>query len=149
MKIDRMDAIKAGLIKDQRSLQAAYALREEVFVVEQKVAHEEEFDEFEEESHHFLATIENKPVGAARWRVTDEGIKLERFAVGIEDRGKGVGKALVEAVLDHIDKTEVPGKLYLHAQLEAVSLYAYFGFKIVGEQFTECEIEHRTMELIR
>ena len=141
--------VKVSLITNDESLQAAYALRREVFVVEQKVSLTDEFDEFEESSHHFIAMLGDVSVGAARWRVTDHGIKLERFAVGQPHRGKGVGKALVKAVLNHINEVHPTGKLYLHAQLEAVPLYAHFGFEIVGEQFTECGIEHRTMELMR
>ncbi len=144
-----MNQAIARLITTKEDLQAAYAIREEVFVVEQQVSRKDEFDEFEEESYHFLATIDSKPVGAARWRRTDTGGKLERFAVGVKYRGKGVGKALMRAVLSHIDETHFTGKLYLHAQLDAIPLYTHFGFAIVGEQFNECEIEHRTMELNR
>lgn len=148
-KAHNIHFVTAKLITSNRDLQQAYAIREEVFMIEQKVPREDEFDEFEEQSFHFLATIDEVPVGAARWRTTDKGIKLERFAVKRNQRGKGVGKALVQAVLDHIHQT-IPSvfKLYLHAQLDAVSLYAHFGFKIVGEKFIECDIEHRTMELM-
>ena len=144
-----MPKIVVSLIITKEDLQLAYAVREAVFVEEQKVSREDEFDEFEEESFHFIAKIDGYAVGAARWRSTSEGIKLERFAVGMENRGNGVGKALVQEVLNHIEKSDAMGKLYLHAQLEAIPLYEHFGFKKVGEQFTECEIEHRTMELIR
>ena len=144
-----MHQVVAKQITAREDIKEAYAIREEVFVVEQRVSREDEFDEFEEESFHFLAMIDDRPVGAARWRATEEGAKLERFAVGKKDRGKGVGKVLVQSVLDHIDQSDFTGKLYLHAQLDAVPLYAHFGFEIVGEQFTECDIEHRTMELIK
>jgi len=142
-----MSQIVTTLITNEEDLQMAYAIREEVFVVEQKVSLREEFDEFEEESHHFIAKINGQPVGAARWRAADEGIKLERFAVGLKHRGLGIGKSLVQAVLDHIATSKASGKLYLHAQLEAIPLYAHFGFEIVGEEFSECGIAHRTMEL--
>lgn len=142
-----MGKIVVKLITKEEDLQAAYSLRRDVFVVEQKVSVEDEFDKFEEESCHFLAMIDDEPAGTARWRKTDHGIKLERFAVSMNYRKKGVGKALVCAVLNHIDQSEVVGKIYLHAQLEAIPLYASFGFQIVGTQFTECAIEHRLMEL--
>lgn len=125
----------------------AFAIRREVFVVEQCVSPEEEFDEFEDTSTHFVAMGEGgEPVGAARWRRTEKGIKLERFAVKASHRGKGTGSALVEAVLADIGEQAGPGNhLYLHAQLPAVPLYEKHGFQKKGEQFLECEILHYLM----
>ena len=63
------------LAKSDDLKQKAFQIREEVFVVEQEVSAEEEFDEFEEDSHHFVALDENQePIGSARWRTTDKGI---------------------------------------------------------------------------
>ncbi|HAA16234.1 MAG TPA: GNAT family N-acetyltransferase [Cytophagales bacterium] len=129
-------------------LNKVFAIREEVFVVEQEVEPEEEFDEFEETSYHFLGLDENgEPAGCARWRFTDNGVKLERFAVRKAYRGKGMGGALVQAVLDDIGAhSKTAGKKrYLHAQLPAMPLYARFGFEKEGDLFLECDIEHYTM----
>ncbi|MEO9482233.1 MAG: GNAT family N-acetyltransferase [Ekhidna sp.] len=125
----------------------SFQIREEVFVVEQEVATEEEFDEFEDESHHFVALDENDaPVGSARWRYTDKGIKLERFTAKQTMRGKGLGSAIVQAVLDDIAEKAKPGTcLYMHAQLPAVNLYLKFGFQTKGDQFDECGIMHYLM----
>lgn len=141
--------IKVVKITDQESLDKAFAIREKVFVEEQQVSKEEEYDEFEETSTHFLAFNEaGKPAGTARWRFTDKGVKLERFAVLKESRGTGVGNALVAAVLEDVaSRSESEGKkIYLHAQLTAVPLYAKFGFEKKGEQFEECNIWHYQME---
>jgi predicted GNAT family N-acyltransferase len=125
----------------------AFAIREEVFVVEQAVAHEEEFDEFENESHHFVALDSaDQPIGSARWRKTEKGIKLERFTVKKTLRGKGLGTAIVQAVLDDLkEKTDSGTYLYMHAQLDAVPLYAKFNFQKKGDQFDECGIMHYLM----
>ncbi len=141
-----MRVIKADTID---LLTKCYKLREEVFVIEQQVAREDEFDEFEETSKHFVGLDANDDaIGVARWRRTEKGIKLERFAVKKEVRGTGVGSAMVSAVLDDIKQEEGPGQyLYLHAQLEAVPLYAKFNFKEEGERFKECDIWHVTMSL--
>ena len=127
--------------------QKAFAIREEVFVVEQQVPAEEEFDEFEKVSHHFVALDEqDQPIGSARWRKTGKGIKLERFTVKDSLRGKGLGTAIVQAVLDDILAHAVPDTyLYMHSQLDAVSLYAKFGFQKEGKQFDECGIKHYLM----
>ena len=130
-------------------LQAAFRIREKVFVVEQNVLANEEYDEFETAARHFLAFADETPCGTARWRHTDKGIKLERFAVLSEFRGQKVGSALVQAVLD--DVRAQPGtdgrQRYLHAQLTAMPLYGKFGFRPVGELFLECDIKHYKMIL--
>jgi predicted GNAT family N-acyltransferase len=130
-------------------MQEALRIRELVFVEEQRVPAEEEYDEFETTSRHFLATVDGQPAGTARWRLTDKGVKLERFAVLAPYRGTGVGSALVRAVLDDIRASEeTNGKLlYMHAQLTAMPLYAKFGFQPVGEMFEECDIKHYKMQL--
>lgn len=136
-------------ITTEEGLQAAFQIRELVFVVEQEVDAAEEYDEFETTSIHFLAVLEGNPVGTARWRFTSNGVKMERFAVLKEARGQGVGQALVAAVLKDIEMhPDGKGKKrYLHAQIHAMPLYAKFGFQQVGEQFEECAILHYKMEL--
>lgn len=127
--------------------QKSFSIREEVFVVEQAVAHDEEFDQFEDESHHFVALDEdNNPIGSARWRTTNKGVKLERFTVKETMRGKGLGTKIVAAVLEDIAKN-MPKEthLYLHAQLDAVPLYSKFDFQKKGDQFDECGIMHYLM----
>lgn len=139
--------VKVKKIHSNQEIQHAQQIRYKVFVIGQNVPAEEEIDKFEEESFHFLAHIDGLPCGAARWRFTKKGVKLERFAVLEEYRGFGVGSAMVDAVLKDIDSnTGASGKLlYLHAQLSAQKLYSNFGFRKVGELFQECEIDHYEM----
>ena len=138
--------IRVAKVSEPSLLDAAFAVRREVFVVEQAVPLEEEFDAFEDESFHFLALAGEEPCGAARWRQTKEGVKFERIAVLKAYRRMGIGKALMEALFEDIAKAGVKGKYYLHAQIEAMPLYASFGFAPVGERFLECDIVHQTME---
>jgi predicted GNAT family N-acyltransferase len=136
-------------ITDQSDLDLAFEIRRKVFVIEQNVDPTQEYDEFEETSFHFLAKLDNIPVGTARWRFTVNGIKLERFAVLQEARTKGVGQSLVGAVLDDINQhSDSHSHLkYLHSQLAAVPLYLKFDFQKVGEIFEECNILHFKMVL--
>lgn len=137
------------LIDNPSDKQLAMDLRVEVFVDEQKVPFEDERDEFEETCRHFIAKNElDQTIGTARWRYTEKGIKLERFAIKKDFRGQGWGSRLVETVLKDIAaQPNAEGlKIYLHAQVDAVPLYKKFGFKEVGEIFEECGILHRTME---
>ena len=142
--------LKVLLADTEELKKQAFAIREEVFVVEQQVPAEEEFDEFEETSRHFVILDEQgKGIGACRWRKTDKGIKLERFVVKASARGKGIGQALVQAALDDIEVQAGTGNyIYMHAQLPAVTLYERFGFRKKGEEFLECNIRHYLMEKI-
>ena len=143
--------ITVVLITEPAQMQAALRIREAVFVQEQHVPAEEEYDEFEDTSRHFLAMVGPDPAGTARWRLTQKGVKLERFAVLSQYRGTGVGSALVKTILDDIHVTEgTQGRLlYMHAQLTAMPLYAKFGFQPVGEMFEECDIQHYEMQRLR
>jgi predicted GNAT family N-acyltransferase len=142
-------SLRIEKITDNSLLQEAFSIRHQVFVLEQNVDPVQERDHFESASHHFLVFENGTPLATARWRVTEYGVKLERFAVLKDYRGKGIGKALVAAVLQDIENSpEAFGKIkYLHAQLSAVSLYARFGFEKVGEMFEECLIQHFKMQL--
>ena len=135
-------------IETKKELIEAFTIRKKVFVDEQKVPLEEELDEFEDSSTHLLATTaDERGVGTCRWRATDKGIKLERFAVLEAYRGRGIGHQLVKACLESITTREPEAKhLYLHAQLQAVPLYEVFGFVKQGEPFDECGIMHFEME---
>jgi predicted GNAT family N-acyltransferase len=137
-----MQPIQVTKITSQTQLEQAWLIRRTVFVEEQNCPPELELQN-EEESTHFLATIDNQPCGACRWRKTDNGYKLERFAVLREFRGKGVGQALVAAVL--ADLPEDANYIYLNAQLDAVGLYSKFGFLKEGDQFEEAGIQHFKM----
>ncbi|HEY1024472.1 MAG TPA: GNAT family N-acetyltransferase [Sphingobacteriaceae bacterium] len=136
--------IEVKKVTSQNDLDNVFRIRREVFVDEQKCPPALEW-EFEDESTHFLATCDDRPAGAARWRKTDKGYKLERFAVLSEYRGKRVGQRLVAAVL--ADLPADADFVYLHAQLSAVGLYAKFGFQKVGEMFEEAGIQHYKMVL--
>lgn len=140
-----------GIIKiDQPAqMEKALQIREEVFVKEQHVPKEEEYDDYDQAATHFLAIDnEGNAFGTARWRRTENGIKLERFAILKDARGKGIGSMLLESILEDIaveNNSNEPVKLYLHAQTTALSLYEKFGFQKEGEVFEECGIEHFRM----
>ena len=125
--------------------QQAFAIRKEVFVKEQQVDESDEFDEFEDISHHFLLYADGQSVATARWRFIGDKIKLERFAVLKSERGRGYGKIILDAVLQDVIPLKKP--IYMHAQLHAVPFYAQAGFVKTGDLFDECGIQHYTMYL--
>ena len=144
-----MSRIHVHVARTEDEISTAFDIREKVYIDEQQIDRSDEFDQFEDESRHFVAYADGRPCGAARWRFTSEGAKLERFAVLPEFRRKGVGAALVAAVIDDIcSRPDYQDQLlYLNAQESAMSLYAKFDFAPVGEPFYECDIKHFRMEL--
>lgn len=122
---------------------AALKVRTTVFVEEQNVDPAMEHDSFEESSNHYLIYLDKKPVGAARWRETKEGIKLERFAVLGEYRNKQIGAQLLKQVME--DVLPLGKQIYLHAQINAVRFYERHGFTVSGEPFEEAKIIHYKM----
>lgn len=120
----------------------AFEIRRVVFVVEQECPPELEYEN-EEICQHYLAYINEKPAATARWRETENGIKLERFAVLEEYRHRGIALAMVNRLLEDVkpfNKT-----IYLHAQVTAMPLYIKAGFISTGPQFEEAGIQHYKM----
>ncbi|MCC8410005.1 GNAT family N-acetyltransferase [Mucilaginibacter sp. UR6-1] len=134
--------IKVTKVSAPADLEKVFAIRREVFVGEQNCPPELEW-EHEEESTHFLATVNSEPAGAARWRKTENGYKLERFAVLQQYRCRGVAQAVVQTVLD--DLPADAAYIYLNAQVQAVGLYSKFGFVAEGPEFEEAGIQHYKM----
>jgi predicted GNAT family N-acyltransferase len=134
--------IQVNKVSDPDSLEQVFAIRREVFVGEQNCPPELEW-EHEDESTHFLATVDGIAAGASRWRKTDNGYKLERFAVLKQFRGQGVAQQLVKTVL--ADLPADADYIYLNAQLLAIGLYEKFGFVKEGPQFEEAGIQHFKM----
>jgi predicted GNAT family N-acyltransferase len=134
--------VRVSKVTEANDLAQASVIRKKVFVDEQGCPPELEV-EHDSESNHFLATVDGVPAGASRWRKTDNGYKLERFAVLKEYRGFGVGQAMIKAVVGDLPKDA--GKVYLHAQIQAVRLYEKSNFKKEGPEFEEAGIRHYKM----
>ncbi len=121
-------------------------VRNDVFVVEQGVSESDEHDDFDFSARHYLITKNDVSCGVARWRNTDKGVKLERFAVLSKFRGSGIGKRLVEEVLK--DVLPMKQKIYLHAQIQTFDFYQNLSFEKDGGIFEEAGIKHYKMTFI-
>lgn len=129
--------------QNKELIKQAFDIRTHVFVIEQKVENELEYDEFDESADHYLCYCNDIPAGTSRRRVTDEGIKLERLAVLKEYRGKGIGGELMQQMMNDVLPTEK--KIYLNAQADVTDVYKKYGFRIVGTMFYEAGIRHYKM----
>jgi len=138
-----MFVVKRFSFEDKYLADLAFAIRRSVFVEEQGVDAGLEYDH-EEEAHHYLLLLGEKPIATARWRETEKGIKLERFAVVPSFRNRGIGEIILREVLKDVSPA---GKtIYLHSQSKAVSFYERNGFSKVGQVFSEAGIEHYFMK---
>ena len=128
--------------KDRAALQR---IREIVFVQEQKVPRDLEWDDRDSAAHHFLAEDENhNPIGTAR--LLNDG-QIGRMAVLKSWRSSGVGSALLAAVLNQVSNSVCP-KPFLKAQTRAVPFYERHGFQTRGDVFQEAGIPHLRMEFM-
>jgi predicted GNAT family N-acyltransferase len=138
-----MFVVNRFTFEDKHLADMAFAIRRSVFVEEQGVDAGLEYDH-EEEAHHYLLLLGEKPVATARWRETEKGIKLERFAVLPSFRNRGIGEIILREVLKDVSSAGKP--VYLHSQLRAVSFYERNGFRKEGQIFSEAGIEHYFMK---
>ena len=139
-----MIEIKKVLFTDQNDIEKCFLIRKEVFVNEQKCDPEDEYEN-EEDSIHFLLLDNNNPVATARYRETKNGIKMERFAVLKNMRGKGYGLMILNYMISDLSENILIK--YLHAQVQVVRFYEKVGFKKIGKQFDEVGIMHYKMIL--
>ena len=132
--------------ENRELMKTAHNIRHEVFVIGQNCPEEIEW-EFEEESTHFLVFDNKEAVATARHRETDNGYKLERFAVLESKRGNGYGHIVLKAILE--DLSNFNGNIYMHAQLDVIPFYEKMGFEKEGDLFIEANITHYKMSLKR
>ncbi|MEO7065065.1 MAG: GNAT family N-acetyltransferase [Dokdonella sp.] len=120
------------------------AVREQVFLIEQAIPPEDEWDALDKKSRHVLARDrDGKPIGTGR--LTPQHM-IGRMAVLAPWRGKGVGAAIVRLLLEQARALHYPA-IELHAQSHALAFYASLGFDAYGEEFDECGIAHRMMRM--
>ncbi|MGV3575422.1 MAG: GNAT family N-acetyltransferase [Devosia sp.] len=123
---------------------AAFALRKEVFVWEQKVPEEEELDSYDLTATHYVAVAEGNVVATLRLITQPEHMKIGRVAVHQAWRGKGVARKLIEkAMADARGKGQE--RFYLTAQSDKLGLYEKLGFVAFGPEFMDGGMPHRAM----
>lgn len=115
-----------------------------VFVEEQSVPVELEWDEKDALALHWLACDENnQPIGTVR--MLDDG-HIGRMAVLASHRQYGIGKALLLTAISHARQLALT-QVYLHAQVQALGFYEKQGFVAHGDEFMDAGIPHFAMRL--
>ncbi|MFL5822442.1 MAG: GNAT family N-acetyltransferase [Solirubrobacteraceae bacterium] len=129
----------------EHELQAALALRHEVFCVEQGVPEREEVDGRDPEGIHLVAVADGQLLGTCRLVVVARTVQFSRLAVRSASRRRGIATALLEAA-EAESRAAGAGRIVLHAQTYARPLYDRVGYRPRGSVFQEAGIEHVAME---
>tara|TARA_X000001036_G_scaffold235268_1_gene219592 strand:+ start:144 stop:566 length:423 start_codon:yes stop_codon:yes gene_type:complete len=137
--------IKINIVTTDQDYRDCLYIRNKVFIEEQNINKKLEYDDKKVSAIYIVAKINLIAIGTARYRSTEIGMKLERFAVLKEYRGLGVGKSLVSFLIK-ILKSEK--NLYLNSQKKVAGFYEKLGFKIRGDVFYEAKIPHYKMVLL-
>ncbi|MEU3411455.1 GNAT family N-acetyltransferase [Streptomyces sp. NPDC006658] len=141
--------------EDAVDREACFAVRKEVFVAEQGVAEDIEYDAYDAVAVHVLAVREDGlPLGTGRLLHGDAAAaktggdasvgSLGRLAVTRAARGLGVGAALVRAI-EEAARARGLTAVDLHAQTQALGFYERLGYAAYGPEFPDAGIPHRAM----
>jgi predicted GNAT family N-acyltransferase len=136
--------MRALLTDYESSLAEIQAVRIAVFVEEQQLTRETEFDDRDPVATHVVVFNEKSPVGTGRIDVEQDG-RIGRVSVLRQHRRRGVG-ALVMKTLEGFAKGEGLSRLWFHAQVEAVLFYRQLGYEVSGSEFVEEGIPHVVMQ---
>jgi ElaA protein len=130
------------------------AIRQAVFIDEQAVMPEEEWDGLDEQAEHFLAWVNGQPAATARVRrlLDKDGAiiaKIERVCVLKPYRGQKLGYVLMRFMMEELSRASSVRPvqwLRLEAQVQALPFYESLGFVAYGELFLDARIPHRRMQ---
>lgn len=123
---------------------AAFALRRQVFVWEQKVPEAEEHDADDLTATHFVAVVEGEVVGTLRLIEKPEHVKIGRVAVNQHWRGRGIARAMMIRAMDEV-RSAGQERFFLTAQTDKISFYEKLGFVAFGGEFLDGGMPHRAM----
>ncbi|WP_297793605.1 GNAT family N-acetyltransferase [uncultured Marinobacter sp.] len=123
------------------------AIRQRVFVEEQNIPPELEWDDTDDIADHYLAiTEDNEPAAVARvFSTLEETAHIGRMAVLPEFRGKGVGEALLRHLISETSRYE---ELKLSAQEYAIPFYQRSGFHVCSDLYDDAGIPHVDMRCL-
>jgi len=126
----------------QEEEQAIRHIRGSVFIKEQGIPSEDEYDDNDNVCVHATAWDEGRPVGTGR--LSDDG-RIGRIAVMEQARGKRIAKAIILALEQHARKCGLR-QLWAHAQVQALGFYKKVGYRVDGDEFMEDGILHKRIK---
>ena len=130
-----------------RDIEACLSVRRIVFIQEQGVSEAEEIDGLDAEALHILAAVDGVPMGTARILIDGATAKIGRVCVLSEQRGTGLGAAVMRKALEVCKSQKAVERALLGSQIHALKFYEQLGFKACGPIYLDADIEHRDMEI--
>lgn len=128
-----------------REIWAMYRARMAVFVVDQHIEYQD-VDEQDLTALHVFYEEDDELLAYARvFQKSDDTVTFGRVLTVKKARGKGLGKALVQQLMDVIASRFVQDKIEIEAQQHAIGLYERFGFEAYGDTFLEVGVPHQMM----
>ncbi|RZG87169.1 GNAT family N-acetyltransferase [Acinetobacter venetianus] len=121
--------------------QDAKLIRKLVFISEQNIPEQDEWDDQDAISQHFVVYDQNQPIATARLLANNS---VGRVAVLKAYRGQGIGRLIMLEIIAYAQVQKRPS-LQLFSQVHAVSFYEKLGFSIQGDEYDECGIPHIEM----
>ena len=134
-------------VTSQAAIQRCFDIRIEVFVKGQNVPFEEDLDEKDALSDHYLLSIDDEPAGTARVRLEMDFAKIERVAILAAYQGRGYGNKLMKTILDDVKANTQISKAKLSAQVYCIAFYENLGFSVCSEEYMDAGIPHKDMQL--
>ncbi|HPM07621.1 MAG TPA: GNAT family N-acetyltransferase [Bacilli bacterium] len=148
-KIEGSDlSLKPVLSKEDALIMAK--IRTDVFLIEQSVPPQDEFDGSDEGQEHLLIYKDQTPIGAIRYTFDEERlIHLSRICTLKQYRGFGYTKKALSFLIEMLLAKTNPLIFTLGAQVQALGFYEKLGFKKVGDVYLDANIPHFKMVLKR
>jgi predicted GNAT family N-acyltransferase len=138
-------AIEVRRVASKPDLDRAFEIRRQVFLEEQKVSPELEYDDDDRRAVHVVAARRGEVIATGRIVFHPDHARVGRMAVLAEHRGRGVGRAILLELLRAAGEHGAR-HIVLHAQVQAIGFYESLGFVASGDVFDEAGIPHRQME---
>jgi predicted GNAT family N-acyltransferase/mRNA-degrading endonuclease toxin of MazEF toxin-antitoxin module len=140
-----MDEIIIKKAETEKELKDAQEVRRKIFIEEQGISPELDLDGEDVKSDHLMVYIDDKPVATLRIRYINNKAKIERMAVLLELRGRGIGRQIMEFAFSYLVEEKMIREMVLNAQIQVKSFYEKLGFKQKGNIFEEVGIKHIEM----
>lgn len=105
------------------------------------------WEQNDDSAWHFIAIKDRQVIGCVLLVPMDDqghSAQLTQMAVRSSVQGQGVGKLLIQALLDFSEKNALK-EIHIHARDTVTQFYQRFGFSIYGDEFEEVGIKHRLM----